>query len=179
MHFICPDNGLLTMLAAPSRGDDVVTDVRKLKSKEYWLSEVSSTFHGRDIMAPVAAHLTIGVHPPQLGPKFSNPLMLQLPEVRVEEKEVNGSIASFDSFGNLVTDISANMLTDAGANGVLRIICGRYEVAGVARTYKNHRPGRLIALVGSAGLIELAIVNGNAADKLDVAVGAPVKVEWD
>jgi len=177
-HFICPDNGLLTMLAAPRDGKDGLSCVRKLTASEYWLPEVSSTFHGRDIMAPVAAHLTNGAPPAQLGPELDNPVLLEIPEVRIEEKVVVGSIASFDSFGNLITDISGSLLSSSGANGKLRVVCGRYETAGIARTYKARRPGQLIALIGSTGLLELAIVNGSAAENLDVSVGAEVRVEW-
>ncbi len=175
-HLICPDNGLVTMLARSAK--HALQDLRKLTEREFWLDEVSATFHGRDIMTPAAAHLASGVQPAQLGPVLDQPVLLEMPEVRVQAKQVSGCIATVDSFGNLITGIHRTVLEPAAGQADLTVRCGQHEVTGVAYTYQHAAAGSLVALYGSSGWLELAIVNGNAARTLNLAPGAEVTVTW-
>ncbi|NIL96030.1 MAG: hypothetical protein GTO53_02045 [Planctomycetales bacterium] len=173
-HFIAPDNGLLDRLAAQQNPDKIIT----LTNPKYWLPAVSATFHGRDIMAPVAAHLSLGTDPDDLGTPQDKLVRLDWPEVRIVPGEITGSVESIDSFGNLITDIDASLLADCPHDESVRVCCDEHETYGIFQTYGDQPEMTLIALVGSSGKLELAIVNDSAKIMLGVAVGAPVTVHW-
>src|SRR5213076_2711712 len=120
------DNGLLTCLARLSRPTTIVA----VTEPRFWLPKVSATFHGRDIMAPVAARLSLGLDPRELGPAVENLVMFELPEAKLVPGKIVGSVSSVDSFGNLVTDISADMLAGAPHDGNLHIECDEHETTG-------------------------------------------------
>jgi len=172
--FIAPDNGVLSLVAESHPPESVIA----LRNREFWLSEVSSTFHGRDIMAPAAAYLSLGQDPDQLGPPKKRLVELAWPKVRVEAHRVRGTIVSFDSFGNLVTDISRGLLKESKAPKHARVHCADEVIVGLTRTYKNQPPQSLIALIGSRGMLEIAVVNGSAIERLGVDVGEEVEVVW-
>jgi S-adenosylmethionine hydrolase len=144
-----------------------------LTNEKYFLAEVSRTFHGRDIFAPVGAALANGVPLADLGPVISDPVRLALPK---PEKTLTGWLAHIilvDIFGNLTTDLPATTLAEHDRAAFhLR---GR-EVRGLATSYGNGRPGELVALVNSENYVEIAIVNGNAAEVLGARVGDVVEV---
>src|SRR5205814_917454 len=104
--YVAPDNGLLSRLAQRTRPSKIIS----LERSQFWLPQVSATFHGRDIMAPVAARLSLGLEPDELGRSLDRLIELQWPEVRVAANKIEGSIQSVDTFGNLVTDITADAL---------------------------------------------------------------------
>jgi len=173
-HYVAPDNGLLDRLAAHSDPDRIVA----LTNPKYWLPKVSATFHGRDIMAPVVAHLSLGADPADLGAPFCDLVRLDWSEVRIVPGKVTGSVESFDSFGNVITDISESMLDGCPKDESVKICCDDHETFGIFETYADQPEMTLIALVGSNGKLELAIVNENAKAMLGVAVGEPVTVSW-
>ncbi len=173
-QFIAPDNGLLSLLARRSRP----SMIRVLAEPGYWLETVSVTFHGRDIMAPVAARLSLGLDPEQLGPRLNQLVELQWPEALAVPGRIEGCIASIDSFGNLITTITAEQLKPVPASDQVRVACGEHETFGIFRTYGDQPEMTLIALVGSSGQLELAIVGDSAAVMLGEKVGAPVTVTW-
>jgi len=171
--FIAPDNGLLSavMRRTPPRA------MRQVMASHVWLSEVSATFHGRDIMAPVAAQLSLGFEAKKLGPPVSEMVGLDWPEVHVQGGRIEGSVASIDSFGNLITDITAEALAEASlTEGEPVIGCGPHRTRGIYRTYGDQPQSSLIAVVGSGGYLELAVVGGNASKTLEIEVGAAVTV---
>ncbi len=173
-HFVAPDNGLFDRLAAKQSPDRIIA----LTNSEFWLSEVSSTFHGRDIMAPVAAHLSLGLDPQQLGDSRSGIKRLPWPEVQIVPGKITGSVESIDSFGNLITDISKEMLAEAPRNDSVLIKCDDHETFGIFEKYADQPPMTLIALIGSSGKLELAIVDDSAKIMLGVREGTPVMVSW-
>lgn len=173
-QFIAPDNGLLSRLAARSRPSRMIT----LAEPRFWLPEVSNTFHGRDIMAPVAAHLSLGTEAAQLGAPQDDLVRLDWPEVRILPRKIQGRVTAIDSFGNLVTDINADMLADAPRDESVRIECDEHETLGIFRAYAEQPPMTLVALVGSSGYLELAIVGDSAAAMLGIRQGTPVTVSW-
>ena len=96
----------------------------------------------------------------------------------VEEK-IRGEVISIDSFGNLITNISHDLLAGRPNDSRACVVCGIYETFGIYHTYGEQAPGMLVALIGSSGRLELAIVGDNAAARLGVSVGTPVVVAWE
>jgi len=173
-QFVCPDNGLLSRLALSSRPSTIIT----VSDPAHWLPEVSTTFHGRDIMAPVAARLSLGLDPAQLGPVQADIERLDWTEARVTANKIEGTIESIDSFGNLITDIPAGALERTPRGEEVSIVCDDHETHGIFQAYADQPEMTLIALVGSSGKLELAIVGDSAAIMLGVRVGTPVVVSW-
>jgi hypothetical protein len=173
-HFVAPDNGLLSRLALRTPASKMIA----LENPRFWLPSVSSTFHGRDIMAPVAAHLSLGLDPDELGRPSGQCVQLDWPEVHVLPGKIQGSVSSIDSFGNLITDITSEMLRDAPNGEGTRVVCDEHETSGIFRTYADQPPMTLLALIGSSGYLELAIVGESAAAMLGIPKGTPVTVTW-
>ena len=173
-HFIAPDNGLLGRLAARTPPSRIVA----LTEPRFWLPCVSATFHGRDIMAPVAARLSLGMDADQLGGPRQRLTCLPEPEVRILPNKIEGQVRSIDSFGNLVTDITSDMLATAPTDERVQIHCDEHQTQGIFRTYSDQPDMTLMALVGSSGHLELAIVGDSAAAMLGVRVGTPVTIQW-
>ena len=184
--FLAPDNGVLSQVlwdyldAPPERAGRV--EVPKsvtgysLTNSRYWLHPVSQTFHGRDIFAPVAAHLSLGVAPEALGEPVGHLCWLPSPHPNHRDGSIHGEVINVDRFGNLVTNIPAAMLAEKP--GIDLNIRGRV-INGLSQNYYGNEQsseGGLVALVGSHGYLEVAVRNGSAALVLGVDVGEPVDV---
>jgi S-adenosylmethionine hydrolase len=166
--FVGPDNGLFTpFVGDPDR------EVFELASPAHRLPRVSRTFHGRDVFAPAAAHLALGVPPATLGPPVGDPVRLTWPEVREAAGAVAGSVVHVDRFGNLVTSIAASHVEALGAEARVRI-GGR--VLPLVGTYADLPAGGAGALVGSRNRLEIAVREGSAAGVLQARRGTPVVV---
>ncbi|MGD9126958.1 MAG: SAM-dependent chlorinase/fluorinase [Planctomycetia bacterium] len=173
--FIAPDNGLLSLITSETSPTRIV----RLRNDAYWKKPVSATFHGRDIMAPVAAHLSLGVSLDELGPTTETLHELEWPKAVDQENRVHGIVREIDSFGNLVTNITSDMLGNRPTDHRACIICEIYETWGIFHAYGDQPRGTLIALVGSNGFLELAIVGESAAERLGVRTGTSVTVAWE
>src|SRR5262249_14641815 len=160
---VAPPNGSRT-LAAKATHALHPTPVIRLTQPRYWRPHVSSTFHGRDIFAPVGAHLSLGVQPADLGEPMTDWVSLDELQPSVVGDEVRGEVVFVDGFGNLITTLPP----DAGT-----VKIGDVEVPRRVRTYGEAPPGTLVALTSSFGLLEIAEVEGNAARRLRVGAGAP------
>ena len=172
--YVAPDNGVLSHLAArvpPSR-------IFTLADERFWLPDVSSTFHGRDIMAPVAARVRAGLSPTELGPPQTSLVQLDWPEVTVLAGRIEGEVIAMDSFGNLITSITREQLAGVPVDDTVGIFCDDHETRGIFTAYGDQPDMTLIALLGSSGHLELAIVGDSAATMLGVHEGAKVKVRW-
>jgi len=165
--FLAPDNGVLTWL----QDDDRITQWREVTNTLLFLAKVSSTFHGRDILAPVAASLANGLPPAKLGPKISNPERLAWPEPIRVRNGLKGVILSCDHFGNVVTNIPVNL-----ARPQEHIFHRRRDLGPLRSHYAAVPPGRALALAGSAGLIEISTRDGNYAAKTRARRGETVYV---
>jgi len=174
-HYIAPDNGALSRLAEHYPPEKLI----RLANPAFWLPEVSNTFHGRDIMAPAAAHLAGGTPPERLGPPHAE--LVAVPRLRGYrgDRRIEGAVEQIDSYGNLITNITADMLEGRPTDERACIICGIYETYGVFRTYAEQPPGTLVAIIGSTGQLELAVVGDNAAMRLGIERGTIVVVAWD
>jgi S-adenosylmethionine hydrolase len=173
-HFVAPDNGLLSRLALSNRPDKIIS----VEDPAHWMPEVSRTFHGRDIMAPVAARLSLGLAPEQLGTPTDHLVELPWAEAQQVPNRIDGEVIEVDSFGNLVTNITREMLDGVPRNDSVIISCDDHETMGIFATFSDQPPMTFMAHVGSTGRLELAIVDENASAMLGVKVGAPVRVSW-
>lgn len=171
--FVGPDNGLLTPMLEDAERTGGITDFIELDNPKYWLPKVSRTFHGRDIFAPVAAHLANGASLHDLGSSLNNPVRLQLMHPQKTGTGWMAHITVIDIFGNLTTDLPAE--TILGRAGILFRLKGA-EIKGIADSYGHRAAGDLVAVVDSEDYIELAVVNGNAAERLNAKVGDVVEV---
>ncbi len=173
-HFIAPDNGLLSGVARISPPEKVIC----VTESSHWMNEVSPTFHGRDIMAPVAAKLSLGLSPEELGEPCEQIIELDWPTVQQVPNRIDGQVIEVDSFGNLITNITREMLHGVPASDIVLVRCEEHETQGIFATYSDQPPMTFMAHVGSTGRLELAIVDENASAMLGVRVGAPVCVSW-
>ena len=188
--FVAPDNGLLSQVIAPFLSDPAhntgkVTLPAELRAfhitnSEYWLRPVSSTFHGRDIFTPVAAHLSLGIAPEALGEPTGELAWLPFPQVRVTPEGIRGEIIYCDVYGNLISNIPATLLEGKDLREIR--IRGR-AVPRLSRTFldggDSPEAPDLIALFGSHGYLEVAVPNGSAARALSAGPGEPLTVAFD
>lgn len=169
--FVGPDNGLFTPFLRER------TACVALTRSAVHRHPVSATFHGRDIFAPVAAHLVNGLPLAELGPPVDDPLALPLPQPqRLPDGHLRAEVVHVDHFGNLVTNVRP--LGGREQKGSLNDICivvGGESLA-LCHTYTDVAPGTLLALVGSDGYLEIALREGSAAEQLGLGVGATVEV---
>ena len=166
--FVGPDNGVLSPFL---RGE---VRVRQIRNSEYFRRPVSSTFHGRDVFAPVAARLAAGLDPARLGPLLDDPVVLDEALPVEGEGEIRGCVLRIDRFGNLITNIPAEMLE--GAKRLRVYVAGR-RLEGISRCFADLGPGEAGFLVGSTGRLEIFVNRGSAARTLGAAAGDGVRVE--
>ncbi|MYI83315.1 MAG: SAM-dependent chlorinase/fluorinase [Chloroflexi bacterium] len=167
-HVVCPDNGLLTLLARRAP----IEEVRSLERSSLRREPVSPTFHGRDLFAPAAAFLACGGALEQLGPPVADPIELPLSRPRSEGARLLGEVLHVDRFGNAITNLARSDI-EAIAAGPGRVEAGGRRLA-LARTYGDVAEGEPLALIGSADLLELAVRNGSAAATLGLDRGSEV-----
>jgi S-adenosylmethionine hydrolase len=182
-YFVAPDNGVLTYIindfsseAVPDSqrvalGPDLKVYV--ITKSEYWRNPVSNTFHGRDIFAPVAARLSLGMPATSLGDKVDTMTVFRVPHVEQQGNTINGQILHIDNFGNLITNIKGDVLPSTGQSAT--ILVGNQTIKGIARTYAEGEG--LIALIGSSGRLEISLKNASAADFLHAQIGNIIKIE--
>jgi S-adenosylmethionine hydrolase len=158
-----PDNGLLMPAAQRLGGIDAAVS---LSERKFWRDQTSSTFHGRDIFAPVAGHLALGVRLSDLGPRVDGLVNLNLPE----PNGLDGQVLHTDTYGNLVTNFAVHALPPR-----LTVRLGPHVIPR-ADHYAAAAPGELLALVGSAGLLEISVRDGSAAQLTGARRGTPVSL---
>jgi S-adenosylmethionine hydrolase len=163
-----PDNGLFTPFLAGEGWSAF-----EIVEADYRLPRVSRTFHGRDLFAPAAAHLALGLDPARLGPVVRDPVLLAWPEVRAVAGAVAGAVVHTDRFGNLITSIHTRSVEPLDDRVVIRVGGRQVPLAG---TYADLPAGRPGALVGSSGRLEIAVREGSAAAVLRAQRGTPVVV---
>lgn len=170
--FVGPDNGLFTPIYEEAEKNGWPMEFIHLTNQQYFLPNVSPTFHGRDLFAPVAAHLAAGVPLADLGPALRDPLRIPLPRPERISGGWRGHVVAIDRFGNLATDLTADLL--AGAADLL-VRLGGVEVRGLQTAYGERPAGSLVALFDSQGRLEIAVVNGSAAARIGAGLGTIVE----
>jgi S-adenosylmethionine hydrolase len=168
--FVGPDNGVLSWAIARER----IKAIYHLQNKRYFLREISSTFHGRDVFAPVAAHLSRGAQIRDLGRRLAEIVRLDWPEV-VEEApgRIRGEVVYLDRFGNAITNIPAQLLSRLNVRAAGIYARGK-RLCPVAGCYSAVPAGRPVAVAGSHGCVEIAVNRGSAATRLHLSVGTRV-----
>jgi S-adenosylmethionine hydrolase len=172
-RYLAPDNGLLSLLA----GHAPLHRLRALENAAYWLPGTSHTFHGRDVLAPVAAHLACGLDPNDLGPPLAALHSLPWPQPQSSGEAIAGEVLYLDSFGNLITNIRQEEVASLGEASRLTVTCCDRTIRGIVPTYSSALPQELVALFDSQGRLELAVVQGSAARELAIGPGAGVVVQ--
>ena len=174
--FVGPDNGLFW----PVFRDFIGAKAVHLTQTRYFLPSVTCTFHGREIFAPVAAHLSLGLPLESLGPSLRDLEKLNLPQPYVKEGVLYGEILRVDHFGNLVTNIPSRDLMAFLESGPPRIEAGKLVVRKLSRIYAEGEEGEPLALINSSDLLESAVNRGRASEYVGLRngeiVGALVKV---
>ena len=172
MFFIGPDNGIFTLVTERFG----VAKIYEITNKELMMPKISPTFHGRDLMAPVAAHLSLSLKPSVVGPEVKVLKRLKMPTPKLTEARIVGCILNIDDFGNLVTNIGAALISRfAGPGETMQVSVGRKDLkARFVRTFGGVRQGENLCYIGSTGSLEIAKNMGNLAEVLGARAGDEV-----
>lgn len=173
-YFVGPDNGVLSLAVAATNGNRIT----HLSNPAYHLQPTSSTFHGRDIFAPVAAHLSLGIPPMAFGEALDNIKRVSLPKVARKDRRLQGEIIYIDGFGNLFTNIERHDLTGLAVERI-EISLTKIRVVGLKANYSAVAPGHFLALFNSWGLLEVALSEGNAQKQSSAKIGDKVEIGLD
>ena len=170
--FLAPDNGLLSFVFEEEKN----IQIYEIANPKYFLKPVSQTFHGRDIFAPIAAHLSRGVLPKTLGPRIPDikTLYLPTPHLNAKKDKIDGEIIYIDSFGNLISNINEEYLREFKGK-ITVTLCGKM-IHDLQHAYGNVAPGMPLAIINSMGYLEISINNGSARDLLKAHIGSAVKI---
>ena len=173
-YFVAPDNGVLSSVYDQSEA----LYAWHITAEHYFRHPVSNTFHGRDIFAPVAAWLSKNWQTPSFGEPITDFVRFGLPKAKASGNAVKGVVLRVDTFGNLVTNVTAQ---DApaliAADGKFTIRVGNGEVKKIVQTFAQGAPGEAFGLIGSSGYLEISVNKGSAAKALGAPRGAEVTVE--
>ena len=167
--FVGPDNGILSWALAKEK----VRAIRALEDEAFFLHPVSRTFHGRDIFAPVAAHLSRGVPIRKLGPALKDLVRLAWPAPRKRQGGIEGEVVYIDRFGNAITNLESGLLRGL-SQAVCEVHARRRQVCPLRAFYRAVEPNSPVALVGSSGFLEIAVNGGSAAKALGLRTSTRV-----
>ncbi len=165
-QFIAPDNGLISWVEQKEK----IQEARFISNSGLFMKNISSTFHGRDIMCPVAAAIAKGLPEKKIGPLFPEFRTLPFPQPVKAGNRVTGQVIAIDHFGNVITNISRAHLN---AKAVFNI--SDRMLKGLKLTYASVPEGEAMALIGSFGFLEFSVRNGNFAKTFDIRIGAEVE----
>ncbi|HHT9116798.1 MAG TPA: SAM hydrolase/SAM-dependent halogenase family protein, partial [Candidatus Wunengus californicus] len=197
--FLAPDNGILSFIIQNEKPKSIF----RITNNKYFLSSLSNTFHGRDVFAPVAAYLSLGVRPQKMGIKINQLKQLDMPKpVHKKTGQVEGQIIYIDRFGNLITNIKKEYLvkwvggqkSEVGSQkpdtckkaskekilsqrDTMETTIGMKKIVGLSKTYTDAKPGEPLVLFGSAGFLEVSINQGNAQKYFKVDKGSKIIIE--
>jgi len=177
-RFIAPDNGLLDLVM----NDATSVNMVELTNQSFWRQPVSNTFHGRDIMAPVAAHWSQGARLHELGaPLESEPVALSLNQPILTGESLSGEVIHIDHFGNVITNIKPQHLkqltdTDPANEMQCMVSIGSHCFNGIQSTYSEVEIGKPVLLWGSSHFLELAVNGGHAKSQFKISTGTPVSI---
>ena len=170
--FVGPDNGLFTLVT-----QDYDYEAVELTNKDYWATtRTSSTFHGRDIFAPVAAHLAEDGDLHKLGEPIDELYKYKWAIPVADRDGVQGWIIHIDHYGNLITNIGEQLIKDHIGDGNYNIYVGNTKIREIVDTFASVSQGEPAAYIGSSGMLEIAINKGNAKQMLDIEKGSPINI---
>jgi S-adenosylmethionine hydrolase len=170
--FIGPDNGVLTSALDPK------SRAYELNNPKYFLKNISNTFHGRDLFAPVAAWIATGIAASKMGPRILKPNRLELPEAIQKNKSIKGEIIYIDRFGNATTNISAELIGKTFASSdTIEIKIGKNKIDGLVTGYYQINPGQTGAIINSWNQVEVFCRENSAEKKLKLKTGKSVTLK--
>jgi S-adenosyl-L-methionine hydrolase (adenosine-forming) len=174
--FVGPDNGIFWPVIRDFRESVVI----QLTDNRYFLPHVTSTFHGREVFAPVAAHLSTGEDLLQMGTRINDPVEITVPSPYIKDETLHGEVMRVDNFGNLITNIRKQRLEDFLTNSDPAIYAGDLEIRKLCHTYSDAEEGAPLAMINSSGLLEIAVNLGRASEyagiNRDELIGTEVRV---
>jgi S-adenosylmethionine hydrolase len=174
-YFVAPDNGLLTLVAKLEGIEKIV----RITNRKYMLKEISRAFHGRDIMAPAAAHLARGEPIERFGPKMKKIVRLDIEEPHAENGTIRGRIIFVDDFGNIITNIDEDILKKTDIEFGVEISVtfpSSNEMMLFSQTYGDVEVGKPLGIIGSSGFFEISVNCGDAAKRYHVYPGSDVMI---
>ncbi len=173
-YFVSPDNGVLSYVLAKEKVEEIV----ELTNPRFHLPDVSKTFHGRDIFAPVAAHLALGAPLGALGEPLEEFITFPLPKPKtLQGGKILAHVIHVDRFGNLITDVESKEIRGKSDEAVIEIAGRRIE--GIKRTFSEVEPGEPVAYIGSTGHLEIAIRDRNASSEFGTEAGEEFVIIMD
>ena len=170
--FVGPDNGVFAYIY---RMESRIR-VTHITNRDYCLSDLSHTFHGRDVFAPVAAHLSCGVKASDCGAEIHDYVRGEIPEPMVSQNHIQGHVVHIDRFGNVITDIPEKEFLDMTHGRTFLLTIADTRIDRLSVSYADVPNGDPLAIIGSAGLLEIAINGDDAAQTLGITRGRPVMV---
>ena len=170
--FIGPDNGVLT----PALGSK--SKVYELNNQKYFLKNISNTFHGRDLFAPVGAWIANGIPPSKMGPRLLTPTELNMPEATQKNQWIEGEIIYIDHFGNATTNISLELIEKTySSTDTIEISAGKEKINGLVTGYYQVSLGQPGAILNSWNQLEIFSRENSAEKKLKLKLGQPVTLK--
>jgi S-adenosyl-L-methionine hydrolase (adenosine-forming) len=170
--FIGPDNGVLTPVLHPN------SKAYEITNKKYFLKNVSNTFHGRDVFAPCAAWIANGIQHSKVGPRMLKPVLHDIPQPRSIGATLNGEIIHIDHFGNLTTNISAELIRETfTSSDTIKIQIGKHRIDGLVTGYYQMKPGQPGAVINSWNHLEIFCREDSAKKKLKARTGQSVTLK--
>ncbi|NWG02961.1 MAG: SAM-dependent chlorinase/fluorinase [Syntrophaceae bacterium] len=170
--FVGPDNGLFSLVAQREKVKQVIV----LTQSKYFLSKLSQTFHGRDLFAPVAAHLSLGIPPSAFGYPTHSWVKVLFGKPVIRDQKLLGEFLHIDSFGNLISNIDERLFSTFTKGHPVTIQVGKKKLHTLRKGYWEGKPGEPIGLFGSTGFLEISIREGNAHKTLNLRRGDPIIV---
>jgi S-adenosylmethionine hydrolase len=171
--FVGPDNGIL-VLAAEKQG---IESIYELTNPRFMLPKVSSTFHGRDVFAPAAAHLLNGANPAEFGPEIREAAEVEFAKITRRNGALVGEVLHVDGFGNIITNIGEKEVAQQHAKGEIKVeLAGKKLKLRFCKAYGETKPQEPLALIGSHGFLEISVNQGNAARKFETKAGDKIKL---
>lgn len=170
-YFVGPDNGIFSLLV-----DEFNFEAYRLNNKKFWRSSVSKTFHGRDVFAPVAAHLSAGIHPREMGEPITELVTYHWAVPLADYDGLQGWVVHIDRFGNLITNISQELIKKHIGRRKVKIYVGNTMIKKLVHTFADVEEGDPAAFIGSSGMLEIGINKGNASRLLSVDKGAQISL---
>ena len=144
--YVLPDNGLLTYLLLSAKKKKQLIEIVDLNRAEFWLDEISNVFHGRDIFAPVAAHLSNGRKLESLGIPIDDPVLIDIPRIKIDDESISGEVVSVDNLGNVTTNISGNNLKMLGENILIKI--DNWTISRINKSVAERSEDEVIGILG-------------------------------
>jgi hypothetical protein len=172
-YYLGPDNGVLALAAKTTE----TKHVYQITNPKIMMPRISSTFHGRDIFSPAAAHLANGTPPTQLGPRIRNIVTPKFAKITRTKTTLTGEVIHVDDFGNIITNIEEKHLHTTEPEKMVKLkINNRNLRIKFSNTYAKVKPKQPLALIGSHNFLEISINKGNAAKAYSIKAGDKISI---